>query len=142
MTKIEDGVTVTLANGNEAHLKGAAELISKGTGGDAKFTWHPVNLTWANWKAKLGDDIENYPTHSGTLLRTERGVFGCGIIGTFFAGSKRDDGSVDRTGATFDERLDAGADIILEYADPDYGNWGCHRDATTGAIVCKCPVTY
>lgn len=139
MTKIEDGVTVTLANGNEAALKGAADLVNKGTGGDAKFTWHPVNLTWIAWKDKLGD---GYPTHSGTLLRTERGVFGCGMLGTFFAGSKRDDGSVDRSVATFNGHLDAAAEIVLEYADPDYGEHGCHRDATTGAIVCKCPDTY
>lgn len=138
MTKIEDGVTVTLANGNETLLKGAADLVDKGTGGDAKFTWHPVNLTWKAWKARLGQ----YPTHSGTLLHTERGVFGCGMLGTFFAGSKRDDGSVDRAVATFDRHLDAAVDLILEYADPDYGKYGCHRDATTGAIVCKCPVTY
>jgi len=127
---------VIKADGNEDLLEGAAELVKKGTGGDAIFTWLPVNLTWKAWKAKLGDD---YPTHSGTLLLTERGVFGCGLLGTFFAGNKKADGSVDRSGASFDQHLDANAEIILEYADPDYGKHGCHRDATTGAIVCRCP---
>jgi hypothetical protein len=136
---------VIKANGNE-DLKGAADLLKRCTGGDGVFTWHPVNLTWKAWKAKLStsghdprDRDPNYPTHSGTLLRTERGVFGCGSIGTFFAGTKRADGSIDRLGASLDQHLDVDAEIILEYADPDYGKHGCHRDATTGAIVCRCP---
>jgi len=130
---------VIKANGNEQLLKDAADLLKKGSGGDAKFTWHPINLTWREWTSKVGGGGESYPTHSGTLLRTERGVFGCGSIGTFFAGTKREDGSIDRSGAAFGKRLDADAEIILEYADPDYGEHGCHRNPSTGAIVCKCP---
>lgn len=126
---------VIKANGDQALLEGAAALVKEGTGGDAAFTWHPVGLTWVAWKAKVG----GYPTHSGTLLRTERGVFACGSIGTFFAGSKKKDGSIDRSSASLDMRLDAGKELILEYADTDYGKHGCHRDATTGVIVCKCP---
>ena len=129
---------VIKASGNAELLEGAADLLKKGSGGDATFTWHPLNLTWSAWKSKIGD----YPTHSGTLLHTARGVFGCGSIGTFFAGSKRADGSIDRSSASFDKRLDADNETILEYADPDYGKHGCHRDTTSGAIVCKCPETW
>jgi hypothetical protein len=141
---------VIKANGDEGLLRGAAALVKKGTGGDATFTWHPVNLTWKAWKVKISSHRHgawrdpdradsDYPTHSGTLLLTERGVFGCGLLGTFLAGSKRADGSIDRSGASLEQHLDTDAEIILEYADPDYGKHGCHRDATTGAIVCKCP---
>jgi hypothetical protein len=132
---------VIKATGNEDLIEGAADLVKKGTGGDATFTWFPVNLTWLDWMSKVGggeQNWENCPTHSGTLLRTERGVFGCGLIGSFFAGSKRPDGSIDRSGATLNGPMKDG-EIILEYADPDYGKHGCHRDATTGAIVCRCP---
>jgi hypothetical protein len=126
---------VIKATGNEDLLERATDLVKKGTGGDAAFAWYPVNLTWNTWKAQIG----GYPTHAGTLLLTERGVFGCGLLGTFFAGVKRADGSIDRSASTFDTHLDTNTELVLEYADPDYGKHGCHRDATTGAIVCKCP---
>ena len=114
---------------------GAAELVKKGTGDDTKFAWHPLNLTFAQWGGRAG----GFVTHQGTLLRTERGVFGCGMIGTFLAGHKMPDGSIDRSSADIENAMKAETEVILEYADPDYGKHGCHRDATTGAIVCKCP---
>lgn len=129
---------VIKANGNQELLEGAAALVKERTGGDTAFTWHSVGLTWVAWKAKVG----GYPTHSGTLLRTERGVFGCGLLGTFLAGNKREDGSIDRSTASFDKHLDTDTEVILEYADPDYGKHGCHRDPGAGAIVCKCPETW
>lgn len=81
------------------------------------------------------DRVGDCPTHQGTLILTARGVFACGLIGSCFVGTKRPDGSIDRS------ELGAGIkedEVILEAADPDYGN-GCHRDASTGAIVCRCP---
>jgi len=48
-------------------------------------------------------------------------------------------GSIDRSFADIGNAMKAETEVILEYADPDYGKHGCYRDATTGAIVCRCP---
>jgi len=56
-------------------LEAAEGLLKRGTGGDAVGHVAPLNLTFAQW----GDRAGGFVTHQGTLLRTERGVFGCGI---------------------------------------------------------------
>lgn len=61
------------------------------------------------------------------------------MIGTFLAGRKMPNGSIDRSFADIGNAMKAETEVILEYADPDYGKHGCYRDATTGAIVCRCP---
>lgn len=123
-------------DGDSPLLQGARDLLKNETGGDAPHAWVPLNLTWEEWTAKVGGGGEHYPTHQGTLVRTERGVFACGLVGSCFAGVKRTDGSLERPDAMVSGgfRTD---EVIFEYADPVYKH-GCHRDATTGAIVCKC----
>lgn len=98
-------------------------------------------MAWPDWRRTVGGQV----THEGTLLCTRRGVFEAGIMGSFYLGQKRDDGSVEvdpDDWTTVDSESQgpwiAETETILEYADPPGGyRRGCHR-LPAGAIECHC----
>lgn len=98
--------------------------------------WMNLCMTLGEWRRKVGTSI----THEGTVLRTERGVFCAGLIGSFYIGQKRTDGTLDRS--TEEDwaswpAIDQ-AEIVLEYADPlDGYPAGCYR-TPEGGIHCVC----
>jgi hypothetical protein len=89
--------------------------------------WKSVGVNWHEWFKRVGD----YPTEQGTLLRTERGVFMCGMCGSFFVGQKRNDGTLDNAECGLDWQYSRD-ELILEYADTP----GCgYTRNEAGAIV-------
>jgi tetratricopeptide (TPR) repeat protein len=98
--------------------------------------WTHLDMTLGEWKDHVGD----YVLHSGTVLRTARGVFSAVLIGTSYIGQKREDGTVDRS--TEEDWVDPPwieqSEVVVEYADPPktYPS-GCYR-TPNGAIRCFC----
>ena len=93
----------------------------------APLEWRPVGMNWHAWFEHVG----GYPTEQGTMLLTERGVFMCGMCGTFFCGQRRPDGTIDSTHADIDPQYERN-EIILEYADPPSAEYTRNE---RGAIV-------
>lgn len=129
----------------EEQRQNVKTMIEDGTGGSERFVWFPVGKTLAQWHRSRDGGVV-WVTHQGTLMRTQRGVFAAGMIGSIYVGQKNEDGSIRRdlqlhmppVGAYIDEtgHQRPFKEIVIEAADPKYGG-GCRR-MPDGSIHCEC----